>query len=161
VPFGGTGRTSLTAHSVLLGEGASQVAFATPSTAGNLLIDQGASADPAFTAMSGDATITNAGALTIANLAITTAKIAAAAVTYAKIQNISATQRVLGKNSAGAGTTEEVTFSQFLDWVGSAANGDILYRTGGAWAHLPVGSTNNVLTVISALPSWQAPSGGG
>ena len=81
-------------------------------------------------------------------------------VTYAKVQNISAQFRVLGRNSASAGDTEEVTFSQFLDWVGSAANGDILYRTGGAWARLAIGSATNVLTVASSLPSWAAAPGG-
>lgn len=85
----------------------------------------------------------------------------AAAVTYAKMQNISATQRILGRNTAGAGVTEEVTFSQFLDWVGSAANGDILFRTGGAWSRLPIGTNGQVLTVSSLLPAWGAGGGGG
>lgn len=40
--------------------------------------------------------------------------------------------------------------------------GDILYRhTSGVWTNLPVGSSGHVLTVASALPAWQAPSGGG
>jgi hypothetical protein len=68
VARGGTGLGTLTAHAVLLGEGTSNVAFATIGTAGNLLIDQGAGADPAFTAMSGDATISGAGALTLATV---------------------------------------------------------------------------------------------
>lgn len=91
----------------------------------------------------------------------TTWTIDADVVTYAKMQNVSATQRVLGRNTAGAGDVEEVTLSQFLDWVGSAANGDILYRTGGAWARLAVGSNGQVLTVASSLPSWAAAGGGG
>ena len=49
--------------------------------------------------MSGDATISNTGALTIAN----------SAVTYAKIQNVSATDKILGRSSAGAGVVEEIT----------------------------------------------------
>jgi hypothetical protein len=63
VAQGGTAAATLTAHAVLLGEGTGAVAFATIGTGGNLLIDQGAGADPAFTAMSGDATITSAGAI--------------------------------------------------------------------------------------------------
>lgn len=63
VEGGGTGDTTLTNHSVLLG--GATVGFATIGTAGRLLIDQGASADPAFEAMSGDATITSAGAITV------------------------------------------------------------------------------------------------
>lgn len=48
---GGTGRTSLTAHSVLIGEGASPVNFATPSVSGQVLLDQGAANDPVFGAL--------------------------------------------------------------------------------------------------------------
>jgi hypothetical protein len=40
---------------------------------------------------------------------IDTAHIAADAVTYAKIQNVSATNRILGRDSAGAGVIEEIT----------------------------------------------------
>jgi hypothetical protein len=39
---------------------------------------------------------------------VTTAKIANDAVTYAKIQNVSATNRILGRSSAGAGDVEEL-----------------------------------------------------
>jgi hypothetical protein len=47
-------------------------------------------------------------ATTIVTNAITTAKIAAANVTYAKIQNVSATDKVLGRTTAGAGVIEEI-----------------------------------------------------
>jgi hypothetical protein len=40
--------------------------------------------------------------------AVATAKIAAGAVTYDRIQNVSATDRLLGRSSAGAGPVEEV-----------------------------------------------------
>lgn len=45
---GGTGRNTLTAHAVLLGEGTSQINFASPSTAGQPLLSNGASNDPSF-----------------------------------------------------------------------------------------------------------------
>lgn len=45
----------------------------------------------------------------IAAGAIVTADLANSAVTYAKIQNVSATDRLLGRSSAGAGVIEEVT----------------------------------------------------
>lgn len=48
VPNGGTGRSSLTAHAVLLGEGTNPVGFASPGTTGIPLVSQGASVDPAF-----------------------------------------------------------------------------------------------------------------
>jgi hypothetical protein len=47
-------------------------------------------------------------ATTITDDAVTTAKIAAANVTYAKIQNVSATDNVLGRTTAGAGVIEEI-----------------------------------------------------
>jgi hypothetical protein len=58
--------------------------------------------------ISGDATATFSsvdGSATV-DAALT---IAAGAVTYAKIQNVSATDRILGRDSAGAGVIEEIT----------------------------------------------------
>jgi hypothetical protein len=47
---GGTGLTTLTAHAVLLGEGTSPIAFASPGSSGQVLTSNGASADPSFQA---------------------------------------------------------------------------------------------------------------
>jgi len=58
-----------------------------------------ASADGALQTLSGDVSMTRTGATTIAD----------DAVTYAKIQNVSATDRVLGRDSSGAGVIEEIT----------------------------------------------------
>jgi hypothetical protein len=44
---------------------------------------------------------------------VSTAKIQNDAVTYAKIQNVSATDRLLGRSSAGAGDVEEITCTSF------------------------------------------------
>ncbi|NDE18631.1 hypothetical protein EBZ80_27385, partial [bacterium] len=46
---------------------------------------------------------------TIAAGAIVTADLANDAVTYAKLQNVSTTDRLLGRSSAGAGDVEEIT----------------------------------------------------
>jgi hypothetical protein len=88
--------------------------------------------------------------------AVTTAKIANDAVTYAKIQNISAQFRALGRNSASAGDTEEVTLTQLLDWIGSAAQGDILYRGSSSWARLAAGTNGQFLQTqgAGANPQW-------
>jgi hypothetical protein len=82
--------------------------------------------------------------------------IASDAVTYAKMQNVSATQRVLGRNTSGSGDVEEVTFTQFLDWVGSAAEGDILYRGASAWSRLAKGTAGQLLRMNSGAtaPEW-------
>jgi len=66
------------AHSVLLGE-SSAFGQATVGTGGRVLIDQGGSADPAFTAIGGDATLSSGGTLTIGSNAVTNAKQAQAA----------------------------------------------------------------------------------
>lgn len=50
VPNGGTGDTTLTAHAVLLGEGTSPVAFASPGAAGEVLTSNGPTLDPSFQA---------------------------------------------------------------------------------------------------------------
>ncbi len=50
VASGGTGDSTLTAHSVLIGEGTSPVGFAGPGAVRTVLQGMGASADPAFTA---------------------------------------------------------------------------------------------------------------
>ena len=44
---------------------------------------------------------------------VTTAKIVDSNVTYAKIQNVSTTDRILGRSSAGAGVVQEITCTSF------------------------------------------------
>ncbi len=65
---GGTGVATLTNHGVLLGAGTGNVASATIGTAGRLLIDQGASADPVFNPIAGDVTFTANGTSTLATV---------------------------------------------------------------------------------------------
>jgi hypothetical protein len=60
-------------------------------------------------ANTGDQTITLTGDVTGSGTGSFAATIANSAVTYAKIQNVSATSRVLGRITAGAGAVEELT----------------------------------------------------
>ena len=76
VANGGTDASTLTQYAVLLGAGTGAVQFATIGTGGRLLIDQGAGANPAFTAMSGDVTISAAGVTAIGANAATWEKVA-------------------------------------------------------------------------------------
>ena len=95
----------------------------------------------------GDITVTASGATwTIDNTV----------VTYAKIQNISATSRLLGRKSSGAGSTEELTLSEVLDFIGSAAHGDLLYRGTSTWARLAAGTSGQYLKTLGAGadPAW-------
>lgn len=101
---------------------------------------------------------TNLGLGSLATLSsVATANITNSNVTYAKIQNITATQRILGRNSGGAGVTEEVTATQVLDWLG-ATRGQILYRGASAWTVLAPGTAGQVLVTggAGADPSWGA-----
>lgn len=93
---------------------------------------------------------------------VSTSKLLDDSVTYQKLQNISAQFRVLGRNSSGAGDAQEVTFTQFLDWVGSAAQGDILYRGSSSWTRLAAGTSGHFLKTngAAANPEWAAPAGG-
>lgn len=98
-------------------------------------------------ALTGDVTASQGGNATT---------IASQAVTYAKIQNVSATSRVLARKTAGAGSTEECTLSEVLDFVGSAAQGDILYRGSTGWVRLAAGTSGRFLQTqgASANPQW-------
>lgn len=92
-----------------------------------------------------------------------TAQLANSAVTYAKIQNVSASSRILGRKTSGAGTIEELTLSEILDFIGSAARGDILYRGASGWARLPAGTSGQFLKTngSGADPAWATPASGG
>jgi hypothetical protein len=121
--------------------------------------------DTGITALTGDVTAgpgSGSQAATIPANTITTVKINDKAVTYPKIQDVTATSRVLGRKTAGAGVTEELTFSEVLDFVSSATWGDILFRGTSAWQRLPAGTAGQVLQTngAGADPSWVTAGGG-
>ncbi|HKN44078.1 MAG TPA: hypothetical protein VJW23_09150 [Propionibacteriaceae bacterium] len=62
----------------------------------------------------------------------------------------SATSRILARKTAGSGDAEEVTLSEVLDFIGSAAQGDILYRGASAWARLPAGTSGQFLKTLGS-----------
>lgn len=84
--------------------------------------------------------------------------IANQAVTYAKIQNISTTKQLLGRNSSGSGPTQEVDTSQALDWLDTPAHGQVLFRGSAAWHALAPGTSGQFLKTqgASADPLWAA-----
>lgn len=81
-------------------------------------------------------------------------------VTYPKIQDVQ-NKRLLGRNTAAAGDVEEVTLTQLLDWIGTAAQGDILFRGVSGWQRLAAGTAGNALTTngAGADPSWASAGG--
>ena len=104
---------------------------------GNILVGDATNKAAAVT-MSGDVTLSNTGVATIANDAITTTKLLNGNVTYAKIQNVSSSDKVLGRVSSGAGAIEEISTSGTGDVV--RANSPTL--TGNITASGPVAITN-------------------
>lgn len=71
-----------------------------------------------------------------------------------------ATSRIHGRATAGAGAGEELTLSQVLDLVGSAAQGDILYRGATTWTRLGAGTSGQFLKTngAGANPAWASQS---
>ncbi|MBX9829629.1 MAG: hypothetical protein K2Y27_32140 [Xanthobacteraceae bacterium] len=94
---------------------------------------------------------------------VATAEMADGAVTYAKMQNVSATSRIICRKTPGAGAPEEGTLSEILDFIGSAAQGDLLYRGSAGWARLGAGTNGHYLKTqgAGANPAWSALTGGG
>lgn len=120
-----------------------------------LLLSGGGGGGGGITALTGDVTASGSGSVA--------ATIANDAVTYAKMQNVSATSRALGRKTSGAGDPEELTLSELLDFIGSAAQGDILYRGASAWARLAAGTSGQYLKTqgAGANPTWDTPAGSG
>tara|TARA_R100000005_G_scaffold95505_1_gene77209 strand:+ start:10193 stop:13129 length:2937 start_codon:yes stop_codon:yes gene_type:complete len=102
---------------IIVGDASGDPSHLAAGSNGKLLVAD-ANGDPSWTTVSGDVTI-SAGAVTIGNDkidsqhyvdgSIDTAHIGDDQVTYAKIQNVSATDRLLGRDSAGAGIIEEIS----------------------------------------------------
>lgn len=87
-------------------------------------------------ALTGDVTATaGSNSTTIANNAVTTAKVNDAAITFAKIQDIT-TDRLLGRDTAATGDVEELTVGGGLEFSGaggiqrSALTGDVTASAG-------------------------------
>lgn len=95
------------AASTVNGEGASLIGVEdsgglySSTTVEDALAEVKTLSDAAITALTGDVTTSGSGSVA--------ATIANNAVTYAKIQNVSATDKLLGRSSSGAGDIEEIT----------------------------------------------------
>lgn len=126
----------------------------TEQSRGSAWVTYSDSGSAGITSLTGNVTATGPGAAA--------ATIANDAVTYSKMQNVSASSRALGRNTVGAGDVEEVTLSQILDWIGSAAQGDILYRGAASWSRLAAGVSGQFLKTqgAGANPIWDTVSAG-
>lgn len=84
------------------------------------------------------------------------------AVSNAKLANMSAST-IKARITGSTGAPEDATFTQLLDLVGSAAQGDILYRGASTWTRLGAGTSGQFLKTqgTGANPLWASVPGGG
>lgn len=68
---------------------------------------------------------------------------------------------ILGRKTAGMGEIEELSLSEIMDFIGSAAAGDILFRGASGWVRLPKQNDGDILSLVTGLPGWVAPAGSG
>ena len=118
VSNGGTGATSLTAHSVLIGEGTSAVVAVGPGLAGQVLTSGGAGADPSFvspTAGTGLTLVTNATTLQ-----------------YALSTPVSTTNGGTGVSAPTAHTLPVAEGASAFTFLGPLTNGQLLIGSTGA-----------------------------
>lgn len=94
----------------------------------------------------GDITISSSG---------TVYTIDASVVSNSKMANMTAST-IKANVTGGSAAPTDSTLSQVLDLVGSAAQGDILYRGSSTWTRLGAGSLGNALSSggSGANPSW-------
>lgn len=147
--------SSLTPHGVLLGEGTSAAVATAAGTDGQLLIAT-TSADPAFTSVSGDATITKAGVITVTKIGgvtpVTVANtglvINAGTVQLNNVVTLTGTAAGTLSVNPGSGTTEVV-----INLAASGGTQTLSYS--GAFAyqpftmHLKQGATASVVVLNS------------
>jgi hypothetical protein len=83
-------------------------------------------------------------------------------VTNAKLANMTAST-IKARITASTGDPEDATLTQVLDLVGSAAQGDILYRGTSTWSRLAAGTSGHYLKTngTGSDPAWAAVSAGG
>ena len=144
-PAADTNTTQLATAAFVLGQAAS-VAPSAPGTAAVGTSLKYARADHTHAAQ----TITLTGDVTGAGTGSFASTISAGAVTYAKIQNVSATDRLLGRATAGAGVIEEITCTAFGRSLISSASAAATRTTLGLAAVASTGSFTDLINVPAA-----------
>lgn len=111
------------AGQILVGDGTNSLAAVQAKTSGQILVGDGSTL--ASVAVSGDATLSSAGALTIGSQKVGVSKM-----------TVSATDRLLGRDTSGSGAAEELTVGGGLEFTGSggiqrsALTGDVTATAG-------------------------------
>jgi hypothetical protein len=143
VPYGGTGDTSLTAHGVLLGEGASAVTALTASAAGTVLQGNGTAADPTFSAVP----VLGVNGTTTGQLNFATSVSSGASIT---VQNGGATAAYNFNLPTSAGTAGQLLTSQAggsnaMTWTSLPSTATSNLNSGQVW----VGNGSNISTAVT------------
>lgn len=102
----------------------------------------------------GDAQIA---AAKLASDAVTTAKILDANVTLAKLADL-ATKTLIGRDTTGTDVPEAVTVAQVLNWLGTAARGDIIRQGAANPERLALGTSGFILTSDGTDAGWATPT---
>lgn len=149
---GGSGTVSGGAnHKVAIFSAANTVGSSVgPGTSAQLLMGQGASADPSFVSVTGDVTITNAGVTAIGSHKVVNSQLAQ--------MNANTIKANTGSIAADAA---DASISAVLDTSSGSpiAQGDILYRDSANWSRLAVGTSGQFLKTqgAAANPIWATP----
>jgi hypothetical protein len=109
----------------------------------SITVNSGATVDPNF--LNGDIDWTYAGTDITATVGCSQC------VSYSEVQNVSATNRLLGRDTAGAGVIEEITMEAALDMVTTWTTAVLYHNSGGAW-----GPTNWTTDGTNITPTGDA-----
>lgn len=159
VANGGTGQATYTNGQLLIGNSTGNTLTKATLTAGSGISVTNGAGSITIAATGGGVTDGDKGDITVSSSGATWT-IDTGAVTLGKIQQIAAT-RVLGNASAITNNVSELSLTNVLDMVGSAAHGDILFRGASTWSRLSAGTSGNVLQTngSGADPSWVSAGG--
>ncbi len=142
---GGTNSSiALSGKSLMVSDGGA-IVQAPLMTDGQVIVGKSGEA-PQQVLLSGDATINNAGSLLISNDAITTSKILNNAVSYSKIQAVSATSKILGSSQTTT-NVQEISLGSGLTLTGTTLTS---YGLGGTVTDFTSGNLSPLFTTSVA-----------
>jgi hypothetical protein len=153
---GGTGLTAYTQGDIIYASATNTLSRLAGVATGNALISGGVASDPSW----GKIGLTThvSGTLPTANGGTNLTSFTSGGALYATSTS-ALTTGTLPIASGGTGQTTASTAFEALSPMTSV--GDMIYEAAGPTsARLPIGSTNQVLTVIAGIPSWQTPAAG-
>ena len=106
------------------------------------------SGDPADIVAADETVLGRTGAGNLAFAQLATGQITNSAVTYAKIQNVSATDRFLGRDTAGAGVVEEISVASALAMLGAFSGVTLqAFTTPGANTYTPTTGMKHCIVI--------------